>query len=284
MKKGWNILMGSLLVLLLLSLCGLILAHGKMLRDAEAVIAARPEPEEPTKGELFRTFLETAHFGIDLSEFNTVTDWNAVKESGVEFVIIRLGGRGYGTGALYADEYARKYLKGATEAGLKIGGYFFSAAVTEEEAKMEAILAKTIVGAYELDLPIFFDTENTSQGGRANSLTPEERTAVALSFCREIEKEGIFTGGVYSYYEYLLSQLELEKLSDYPVWLAHFVPESYGPFPRFPMTAFPGSYAVWQFTNSAQIDGIKGRVDADLIQPYWEHSPYAEEDPYAEQE
>ena len=95
--------------------------------------------------------------GIDVSEFQGEIDWQQVRDSGVEFVMIRAGFRGYGNGSMHEDEMARTYYAGAKEAGLKVGAYFFSQATNEYDARQEAVMAMEITEDWELDLPIMFD-------------------------------------------------------------------------------------------------------------------------------
>ena len=136
-----------------------------------------------------------AVLGIDVSKWNRNIDWEKVKESGVRFVIIRCGYRGSKTGALVEDPYFRQNIKGATDAGLKVGIYFFTQAITPAEAVEEASMALKLVEGYELDYPIFIDTEGS--GGRADSLDTETRTAVCEAFCETVEQAG-YEAGVYA--------------------------------------------------------------------------------------
>ena len=212
--------------------------------------------------------VKAQYIGIDVSAFNGKIDWEAVKAQGVEFAIIRLGGRGWGGGSLYPDPYAYTqgekggyYLQEARAAGLKIGAYFFSAAITVEEAIQEATLALNVLkeaGVTKLDYPIFFDTEDSADGkGRADNMGREQRTKIAKAFCDTIINSG-FKAGVYANRDYYLHKLNYNDLSGYTIWMAHYTKDNRD-------TDFPYRYDLWQFTDKGEIDGIKGKVDLNVI-------------------
>lgn len=192
-----------------------------------------------------------AVLGIDVSKWNRNIDWEKVKESGVRFVIIRCGYRGSKTGALVEDPYFRQNIKGATDAGLKVGVYFFTQAITQAEAVEEASMALKLVEGYELDYPIFIDTEGS--GGRADSLDTATRTAVCEAFCETIEQAG-FEAGVYASRNWYYNNVDDDALSDYIIWVAEYRKEP----------LYTGRYDLWQYTSSGQVDGIEGRVDLNL--------------------
>lgn len=194
---------------------------------------------------------QNAVLGIDVSKWNGTIDWEAVEESGVRFVIIRCGYRGSKTGALVEDPYFKQNIDGATEAGLKVGIYFFTQAVNQSEAVEEASMALSLIEDYDLDYPIFIDTEGS--GGRADSLDTATRTAVCEAFCETVEQAG-YDSGVYASREWFYNNVDDDVLSDYTIWLAEYRMEP----------LYTGKYDIWQYTSSGQINGIEGRVDLNL--------------------
>ena len=98
--------------------------------------------------------------GVDVSDYNGTIDWKKVKDSGIDFAMIRIGGRGYGTeGTLYQDENAIKNITEAKDNGIKVGVYFFSQAINTDEASEEANYVKAILGDIKLDYPVAYDWE-----------------------------------------------------------------------------------------------------------------------------
>lgn len=194
-----------------------------------------------------------ALFGIDVSKWNKEIDWESVRASGVDFVIIRCGYRGSKTGALVEDPYFKKNVEGAQAAGLKVGIYFFTQATTEIEAVEEASMALMLSRNYKLALPIFIDTEGAGGGGRADGLGVDTRTAVCEAFCRTIENSG-FNAGVYASKNWFINNLSTENLSDYTIWLAQYSRAA----------TYDGRYDLWQYTSAGTIDGIETRVDLNM--------------------
>lgn len=194
---------------------------------------------------------EVVTFGIDVSAWQKDIDWPKVKAAGVDFVIIRCGYRGAKTGALVEDSYFYKNLQGAKEAGIDVGVYFFTQAVTETEAVEEASMVLALVGDTELEYPIFIDSENTN--GRADGLDRKTRTAVVSAFCRTIENSGR-TAGIYASRDWYNTHFEDSKLDGYVRWVAEYAST----------TAYKRRYKMWQYTSSGSVDGITGRVDLDL--------------------
>ena len=189
--------------------------------------------------------------GIDVSAWQKDIDWEKVKAAGVEFAILRCGYRGSKTGALVEDSYFYKNLTGAKEAGVQVGVYFFTQAITETEAVEEASMVLALVGDTELEYPIFIDTENTN--GRADNIDKGTRTAVCDAFCKTIEKAGR-KAGIYASRSWFNNKLNDDKLSDHYRWVAEYAST----------TAYKKRYEMWQYTSSGSIDGIKGRVDLDI--------------------
>lgn len=127
--------------------------------------------------------------GIDVSKWNGKIDWNAVKNSGVSYVIIRVGYRGSSQGALIDDPTFKTNIKGATAAGLKVGVYFFTQAVDEVEAVQEASMVLDRISGYKISYPVFLDVEGS--GGRGDKIDSATRTAVCKAFCNTIQNARI---------------------------------------------------------------------------------------------
>ncbi len=194
---------------------------------------------------------QNAVLGIDVSKWNQNIDWEKVKEAGVQFVIIRCGYRGSKTGVLVEDPYFRQNIKEAKAAGLKVGVYFFTQAINQAEAVEEASMVLSLTEGYELDYPIFIDTEGS--GGRADTLDAVTRTAVCEAFCETIEQAGQ-EAGVYASRNWYYNNVDDDVLSRYTIWVAEYRKEP----------LYTGRYDIWQYTSSGQIDGINGRVDLNL--------------------
>ena len=194
---------------------------------------------------------QDAVLGIDVSKWNKTIDWEKVKESGIRFVIIRCGYRGSKTGVLVEDPYFRQNIQGAKDAGLKVGVYFFTQAINQAEAVEEASMVLSLTEGYELDYPIFIDTEGS--GGRADSLDAITRTAVCQAFCETIEQAG-GEAGVYASRNWYYNNVDDDALAEYTIWVAEYREEP----------LYTGRYDIWQYTSSGRIDGIEGRVDLNL--------------------
>jgi len=221
--------------------------------DAEAEDTA--DIEEEDDGELLESGeidLKSGTIGIDVSKYNKDIDWKKVKASGIEYAVIRLGYRGSGTGALIEDPYFERNLKGAKEAGLKIGVYFFTQALNETEAVEEASMVQSLVSRDDLSLPVFLDVE--SAGGRADVMDKDVRTANIRAFIETLENAG-YPAGVYANKKWLTSYINAEELSGYPVWLAQY---------KVKRPTYEGKYDAWQYSSRGHVDGIEGYVDLDL--------------------
>ena len=189
--------------------------------------------------------------GIDVSKYQPNVNWSQVKASGVDYVIIRVGYRGYGSGVMVEDPYFKSHISGAKAAGLKVGVYFYSQAITVEEAVEEASMAIQLCNGYGLQYPIYFDTEATGTGvGRADGLSKTQRTAIANAFCQTVRNSG-YKAGVYASKSWFYYQLDYSQLSQYDIWLAHYTSA----------TDFSHRYDMWQYTGSGSCPGINGAVD-----------------------
>ena len=196
-------------------------------------------------------------FGIDVSKYQSGLDWNKIKKSGVSFVIIRIGYRGYGAaGNLVKDPMFEEHFTNARNAGLKVGVYFFTQAVNEAEAQEEAEGCNWALNGRMLDYPIFYDTEaSTAPGGtgRADGLGVEDRTKCAIAFCERVKELG-YKPGVYASTTWYRKRVDYNTLrSRYTIWNAH-----YG------VSASPIGCDLWQGTEKARINGYSGELDANI--------------------
>lgn len=194
-----------------------------------------------------------SRLGVDVSDHNEWIDWDVVADQGVTFAFVRLGYRGMGDGELYYDDYYAANLDGARAAGLDVGAYFFSQAISEEEAVQEAELAISLLDGRSLDLPVVFDHEAPSGSSRAADLSSEELTAAAVAFCERMEAEGYRTM-VYGN-QYDLAKFDMTQLGGRPIWYAEYVWQ--------PTVTY--EFAYWQFAAADYaIEGIPGEVDLDI--------------------
>ena len=204
------------------------------------------------------------HFGIDVSKHNGTIDWKQVKQSGVvDFAMIRAGFRGYGTeGTLNTDPKFVENMKGAISNNIEIGVYFFSQAITIEEAIAEADhtikLIKDNEFSNSIKLPIVIDTE--ASGGRADSLSKENRTEIVKVFCERIKQYG-YTPMIYANKWWLENKLDMSKLNGYEVWLAHYTGTD---DPANNPSDYKGEHQIWQYSESGKINGISTNVDLNI--------------------
>lgn len=217
--------------------------------DFQQVISDGDDTEKPGRPQVGAG----THLGIDVSKWQGEIDWEKVKEDGVEFVIIRCGYRGYTKGTLIEDPMFAQNIKGATDAGLKVGVYFFTQAINEVEAVEEASMVVSLIRDYDLQYPIFIDTESAGGTGRADGLDVESRTKVCDAFCATIQDAG-YKSGVYASRNWYYEKVEAEELEDYVIWLAEYR--------SIPL--YKGYYHMWQYTSKGKVDGINGNVDMNL--------------------
>lgn len=224
--------------------------------DAEAEDTGKKDALDDTdKSEITKLQNTTANssVGIDVSKWNKEIDWAQVKDAGVEFAIIRAGYRGSSTGSLVVDPYFEANIKGATQAGVLTGVYFFTQAVNEVEAVEEASMVIELLKEYDIQYPVFIDTEGAGGNGRADGLDVATRTAVCEAFCNTIANEG-YKAGVYASRNWYNTRLETKELEKYYIWLAEYRSEP----------LYQGSYQMWQYTSKGQIPGIEGNVDMNV--------------------
>lgn len=192
--------------------------------------------------------------GIDVSKYQGNIDWGAVAASGINFAIIRVGYRGSSTGVLVEDPYFKRNIAGATNAGIKVGVYFFTQAVTEAEAVEEASMAMSLVAktGCRLTYPIFIDTESASNG-RANGLSRSARTAIVKAFCQTVQNGG-YKAGVYASKSWFNNNLQVSSLNSYCIWVAQYNSSC----------TYTGKHDMWQHTSKGSVSGIKGNVDMNI--------------------
>ena len=201
-------------------------------------------------------FFKNTYKGIDVSAYQKIIDWNSVKNEKIDFAIIRAAYRGWATGKIVTDSYFDTNIKEANKVGMNIGIYFFSQAITEEEAKEEARYAVNLVSKHNIPLkyPIVIDTEATPQGdGRADKLSKNSRTKIVKAFCEEIKRLG-YKPMIYANKYWLMYELDIEVLKEYDIWLAHYTTQ----------TDYQYSYSIWQYKSTGKVKGISTDVDMNI--------------------
>ena len=195
--------------------------------------------------------------GIDVSTWNGDINWQKVKASGIDYVIIRVGFRGYSAGSLYSDNMFEKNFTGAKAAGLKVGLYFFTQAISEREAVEEASLCLELLRGRSLEYPIFIDMEDAgSSEARTNNLSNSVRTTIINAFCDTIRNGG-YRAGLYANKYYLTSKIYVSQLSSSTrIWIAHYT--------STPHPEYQTLYDMWQYSSTGSVPGISGNVDLDI--------------------
>jgi GH25 family lysozyme M1 (1,4-beta-N-acetylmuramidase) len=201
----------------------------------------------------------TSKLGIDVSSYQNDIDWNAVKDAGIDFVFIRCGFRGYGSGAIVPDKNFDRNVQGAQAAGLNVGVYFYSQAVTVEEAVEEAETTISLIGDYTLTYPVVYDWEMVPEDvARTDNMTVDDLTDCTIAFCDRIRKAG-FTPMVYQNKRLSLLKLDLPRLRNYDFWLAEYNDQA----------TYYYDYRIWQYCSDGHVPGIDGVVDMNICyQPY----------------
>ena len=193
--------------------------------------------------------------GIDVSYHQKGIDWKRVAASGIEFAIIRVGYRGYNTtGRLVEDKCFRQNLKGAKEAGLLVGVYFFAQAADCEEAQEEADFVLSILDGEPLDLPVVYDPESIKNAdARTDHVIREQFTANTRVFCDAVRNAG-YDCMIYANMEWQAEKLSMGNLTDIPLWFADYSRKPQSPY----------AYEIWQYTSHGSVPGISGRVDMNI--------------------
>lgn len=195
--------------------------------------------------------------GIDISKYQGEIDFSKVKKD-VDFVIIRVGFTGYGSGDFNLDPKFKQNVDGCVSNNIPFGFYWFSQAINTNEAAAEADFVISNIKNYKPKYPIFIDSEYSgasNNSGRADSLSTSERTAIVKTFCETVESYGFYSG-YYCSRSWSITKLEPSKLVAFDFWVADWGNYSNG---NKPSTV--NSYGIWQYSNSGSCSGISGRVD-----------------------
>lgn len=226
--------------------------------ETQATLPAPPEnPYEASdfyeENGFIRCSAVDGRIGVDVSAHQGEIDWQAVRQAGVEFAMIRVGYRGYDQGGTYVDEYFEANITGALEAGLEVGVYFYSQAISVEEALEEAELVLDEIQDYPLTYPVVFDWECIGEAARTWDVDSRTVTDCTMAFCDAVEQAGYIPG---FYFNQSMSRttFRLRELQDYDFWLAQY---------NDAMT-FRYDVALWQYTNEGTVPGITGSVDLNL--------------------
>lgn len=195
-----------------------------------------------------------SHKGIDVSRYQDRINWEKVADDEVEYAFIRLGIRGYTEGEIMEDETFQDNIRGALKNDIDVGVYFFTQAMSVEEAEEEAEFVLESIAPYRVKYPVVIDIEAvTSTKARSNELTREDRTEYCKAFCDKIREAG-YTPMIYGNLKTFMLLLNIEELEDYDKWFAYY-DESY---------YFPYDFKIWQYTNKGSVAGIKGDVDLNI--------------------
>ena len=259
-----------LLVLLGLALIFLLilrlLLRGGSAEEAPARVTAKAQATLPPSYVVSECFGEEngyktydsedvhAKLGVDVSVYQGSIDWQTVAESDVEFAILRAGYRGYAEGETGVDEYFQYNLEQTALYGMDGGIYFFSQAMTEAEARNEALKVLELVEGYEIKYPIYFDWEPISDGdARTASISSSELTRCAQAFCQTIESAG-YRAGIYFNLDLASHYYHLRDLTEYTFWLAEYQDTP----------SFPYAFDMWQYSSTGEVPGISTIVDLNL--------------------
>lgn len=195
--------------------------------------------------------------GIDVSKWQADINWKKVKAAGVKFVFIRCGYTALSKDfAMYEDEYFKKNIQGAYDAGIKVGVYFFSNSINTTEAKKEAKKTLELIQDYQqmITLPVVYDFEAFSNAYRAYGLSKQQVTKNVIAYSQLIQQAG-FTPMYYGSPSFLNSSFDVSQLTDYDCWLANYTTK----------TSYTGDYLYWQYSSTGTVDGITGNVDCNFL-------------------
>lgn len=195
--------------------------------------------------------------GIDVSRWQYDIDWEKVANAGADFAMIRIGYRGNESGLINPDNYARQNIESAADAGLKVGVYFFSQALTREEAEEEAYYVLDFIKDYDITMPVVFDWErNRDEGSRSANMDRRTLTDLSLTFLETVEMAGY---DAMIYFNPFMSRnlLYLQELTDYDFWLASYAETM----------DFPYQFKMWQYTESGTIPGVDTPCDFNIYFP-----------------
>lgn len=192
--------------------------------------------------------------GIDVSKYQGDIDWKKVASDGVEYAFIRTGSRGSTGGTILNDEKFEDNIEGALKNGIQAGVYFFTQAITEDEAVEEAEFVLDLIEPYKISYPVVLDLEEvTSDNARTADLTREDYTKNCIAFCETIKDAG-YTPMIYGNLKSFMIMLDMEQLEDYKKWFAYYSTPVY----------FPYEFDVWQYSSKGTVNGIKTEVDMNV--------------------
>ena len=207
---------------------------------------------------------EETTYGIDVAKYQGTIDWAKVAESGVDFVMVRVGYRGLEDGIIVADSNAAYNLQQAQKHGLKLGAYFFSTAVTKDEAIEEANWVADFLAPYPITYPVAYNCENYNDPvNRQFGMAKSQRTDMALAFLKQIEERG-YEGMFYASRNEMAgdSHWQVSRIDpDYKIWVAQY-PET--PYPQTEKSTYEGVHHMWQYTMVGAVAGIYEPVDLDV--------------------
>ncbi len=192
--------------------------------------------------------------GVDVSEHQGSINWEQVKAAGIEFAIIRIGYRTYGGGEIVLDKNFRENIENADKAGIKVGVYFFSQAITGDEAIEEADAVLNEIEDLNITYPVIFDWELIyDDNARTDAVTVEGLADICVMFCERVKAAG-YTPMIYQNKNTALRKLDLPRLKDYDFWLAEYSDEP----------SYYYDYKIWQYSSDGYVPGISGRVDMNI--------------------
>lgn len=212
----------------------------------------------PTHNAAFASY--DKYIGIDVSKWNGDIDWAKVKAAGVDYAILRVGFRGWGTGTIVLDEKFHENIQGALDNDIQVGVYFFTQAINKAEAVAEANFAVSQIKGYNVTLPIIIDIEDAETGGEVGRLAAQkfnrtQYTNICKYFCDAVEAAG-YSPMVYANPNWFSNHLYPEQLENkYGIWLAHYVSK----------TTYTGNYQIWQYSSVGKVSGISGRTDLNIF-------------------
>jgi GH25 family lysozyme M1 (1,4-beta-N-acetylmuramidase) len=194
---------------------------------------------------------------IDISTYQKNVDYLSVKNDGVKGVILRVGHTGYGNQSMYKDVEFERHYAGFTKVGVPVGVYWFSRANTKALALKEAQLTLEFIKGKNIQLPVYFDTEDTYYQAK---ISKQALTEVALTYLNKIKEAG-YVAGVYASVSWLNNRLDMNKLQQFETWVAQY----------FTRCTYTKPYQMWQYSSSGRVKGISGNVDMN-----WAYKPYHE--------
>lgn len=203
-------------------------------------------------------------FGIDVARYQGTIDWAQVAASGVDFAMVRVGYRMDASREIVADSNARYNMQEAQKNGIKLGAYFFSTAVNEEEARAEADWTADYISQYQITYPVAFDCEGFERADSAQyGLSAAQRTDIAIAFLNRIYERG-YTPMFYSSMNEMANDAKWETSrieKTYRIWVSQYPSQ---PYPQTEKSSYGGVHAMWQYTNRGAVAGISQPVDVNI--------------------